>query len=105
MARVYSEDFHNLVDVYGDLLSQIEETKADLEEVQEEISSLFDDLYGGMEEAWKLLRKLEHHALPILTRSDMEEQSVVKVQDQVNEKLFTWDLPEPSDQELPFSDG
>lgn len=104
MARVYSEDFHNLVDVYGDLLSQIEETKADLEEAQEEISSLFDDLYEGMEEAWKLLRKLEHHALPILTRSDMEEQSVVKVQNQVNERPFTWDLPEPSDQELPFAD-
>ena len=74
-------------------------------EVQEEISSLFDDLYEGMEEAWKLLRKLEHHALPILTRSDMEEQSVVKIQDQVDEKPFTWDLPEPSDQELPFADG
>ena len=73
-------------------------------EVQEEISSLFDDLYEGMEEAWKLLRKLEHHALPILTRSDMEEQSVINVQNQVNERPFTWDLPEPSDQELPFAD-
>lgn len=104
MARVYSEDFHNLVDVYGDLLSQIEETKADLEEVQEEISSLFDDLYSGMEEAWKLLRKLEHYALPILTRSDRAEQSVVKVQDHADEKPFTWDLSEPSDQELPFAD-
>ena len=74
-------------------------------EVQEEISSLFDDLYEGMEEAWKLLRKLEHHALPILTRSDMEEQSVINVQNQVNERPFTWDLPEPSDQELPFADA
>jgi hypothetical protein len=105
MARVYSEEFHNLVDVYGDLFSQIEETKADLEEVQEEISSLFEDLYGGMEEAWRLLRKLEQHALPILTRSDMAEQSVVKVQDHADEKPIAWDLPELSDQELPFADN
>ena len=104
MVRVYSEDFHDLMDVYGNLLTQVEETKADLEEAQEEISSLFEDLYGGMEEAWRLLRKLEHHALPILTRSDMAEQSVVKVQDHADEKPFTWDLPEPSDQELPFAD-
>ena len=67
MVRVYSEDFHDLMDV-------------------------------------KLLRKLEHHALPILTCSDRVEQSVVKVQGHVDENPFTWDLPEPSDQELPFVD-
>lgn len=100
MARIYSEDFHDLVDLYGDLLDQIEGTKSNLEDVEEEMSVRLADLRGELEEACSALRKLEQYALPILLRAD-KSNSVIKKQYETDEGSFIFEMAEG---ELPFAD-
>ena len=100
MARVYSDDFHDLVDLYGELLDQIESTMENVEIATEEMSSRFEDLHNEMDEAWSMLRKLERNALPILLRAE-KSKSVIKEQCETDLGSFIFEMPE---EELPFCD-
>lgn len=39
MANVYSEEFHEFIETYGELLDQVENARDVLEIIQEEVSS------------------------------------------------------------------
>ena len=57
--RVYNEGFHEFIEVYGELLDQVEDAKAELEGMQEEMASLIEEVCGGLASASVLLKKME----------------------------------------------
>ena len=102
MAQMYSDDFHEFLETYGELLDQVEGTRDELEVIQEEMSSRLEDLYGEMEETMKLLRILEQQVWQF-RGCRHTEALVVKVQEEDKNLPFLLENPE-KDEEDPFAD-
>lgn len=102
MARLYSEEFHEFLETYGELLDQVECAKEELEVVREEVSSRLDDLSGELEETEKLLQILETQVWQFRSRTEAGEP-IIREQQQIDKEsvpLFTADKAE---MEKPFA--
>ena len=103
MARVYSEEFHEFLETYGELLDQMENARNVLEVVQDEVLSWFDDLSDELEETVKLLHILEKQVWQFRVRAE-ESKSIIREQKLTDIEEISTFLPDPSDTEDPFAD-
>lgn len=74
MAQAYSEEFHEFLETYGELLDQVENTRYELDTVQDEMSSRLSDLTGELEETMKLLQALEQQIWQFRNCTVVKEQ-------------------------------
>lgn len=103
MANVYSEEFHEFIETYGELLDQVENARDVLEIIQEEVSSQFNDLNAEMEETLKLLQTLEKQVWQFRSRTEACEPIVTEQEHIVHEDGSSF-MPDLADVEDPFAD-
>ena len=103
MAHLYSEEFHEFLETYGELLDRVEDARDALEVVQEEVSSRLDDLSEELEETMNLLQALEKQVWQFRSRTEAGE-TVIKEQKQIDQEDILSIIPDQADTEDPFAE-